>query len=88
MNAIEDNRWSRGFAALADLLPRPRAILAISAHWYVDGAYVMANAMPRTIHDFGGFPRGGKARASKLSPEHRKTVAQKAARKRWADKDR
>lgn len=57
MNAIEDNRWSRGFAALADLVPRPRAILAISAHWYVDGTRVMANAMPRTIHDFGGFPR-------------------------------
>lgn len=57
MNAIEDNRWSRGFAALAGLIPRPRAILAISAHWYVDGTYVMVNAAPRTIHDFGGFPR-------------------------------
>ena len=57
MNAIEDNRWSRGFAALADLVPRPRAILAISAHWYVDGTFVTANATPRTIHDFGGFPR-------------------------------
>jgi 4,5-DOPA dioxygenase extradiol len=57
MNAIEDNRWSRGFAALAGLIPRPRAILTISAHWYVDGTYVMANTTPRTIHDFGGFPR-------------------------------
>lgn len=56
MNAIDDNRWSRGFAALAERMPRPRAILAISAHWYVDGTYVMANARPRTIHDFGGFP--------------------------------
>jgi 4,5-DOPA dioxygenase extradiol len=57
INAIEDNRWSRGFAALAGQVPRPRAILAISAHWFVDGTYVMANAKPRTIHDFGGFPR-------------------------------
>lgn len=57
MNAIEDNRWSRGFAALAERVPRPRAILAISAHWYLDGTYVMADAEPRTLHDFGGFPR-------------------------------
>jgi 4,5-DOPA dioxygenase extradiol len=57
MNAIEDNRWSRGFAALADLVPRPRAIVAISAHWYTDASYVMANARSRTIHDFGGFPQ-------------------------------
>ena len=57
MNAIETNRWSRGFAALAERVPRPRAILAISAHWYVDGTYVMANTEPRTIHDFSGFPR-------------------------------
>ncbi len=57
MNAIEDNRWSRGFAELAAGMPRPRAILSISAHWYVDATYLMANAHPRTIHDFGNFPR-------------------------------
>lgn len=57
MNAIEDSPWSRGFAELAHRVPRPRAILAISAHWYVDGTYVLANAAPPTIHDFGGFPR-------------------------------
>lgn len=57
MNAIEDNPWSRGFAELALRVPRLRAILAISAHWYVDGTYAMANAVPPTIHDFGGFPR-------------------------------
>jgi 4,5-DOPA dioxygenase extradiol len=56
MNAIEDNRWSRGFAALGEQLPRPVAILAISAHWYVDGTYLTADALPETIHDFGGFP--------------------------------
>lgn len=57
MNAIEDNRWNRGFAKLRDLVPRPAAILAISAHWYVKGSYVTANTQPRTIHDFGGFPK-------------------------------
>lgn len=56
MNVIEDNTWSRGFAALGRAVPRPRAILAISAHWYVDGCLVTSNAAPRTIHDFGGFP--------------------------------
>ncbi len=56
MNAIEDNRWSRGFRALAAELPVPRAILAVSAHWYVDGTFTTANDRPSTIHDFGGFP--------------------------------
>ena len=57
MNAIEDNRWSRGFAALRHEVPTPAAILAISAHWYVDGTLLTANANPPTIHDFGGFPQ-------------------------------
>jgi 4,5-DOPA dioxygenase extradiol len=56
MNVIEDNPWSRGFAALAGLVRRPSAILAISAHWYVDGTYLTSSARPKTIHDFGGFP--------------------------------
>jgi 4,5-DOPA dioxygenase extradiol len=56
MNAIEDNAWSRGFRALASELPRPRAVLAISAHWYVEGTCATGNPRPRTIHDFGGFP--------------------------------
>jgi 4,5-DOPA dioxygenase extradiol len=56
MNAIEDNRWSRAFGALAAELPQPRAILAVSAHWYVDGTFTTANPRPETIHDFGGFP--------------------------------
>lgn len=57
MNAPEDNRWSRVFAALRNEVPLPQAILAISAHWFVNGAYLTSNAMPRTIHDFAGFPR-------------------------------
>ncbi len=57
MNAIEDNQWSRGFRDLAALLPRPRAILAVSAHWYANGTFVTGNERPETIHDFGGFPQ-------------------------------
>jgi 4,5-DOPA dioxygenase extradiol len=56
MNAIEDNAWSRGHAALADLMPRPRAILAVSAHWESDGVFTTLDDPPATIHDFGGFP--------------------------------
>jgi 4,5-DOPA dioxygenase extradiol len=56
MNAIEENVWSRGFRALAATLPPPKAILAISAHWYVEGTFTTANERPETIHDFGGFP--------------------------------
>jgi 4,5-DOPA dioxygenase extradiol len=57
MNAIEDNRYTRAWRALGTSLPRPRAILAISAHWYLPAILVTANEHPRTIHDFGGFPR-------------------------------
>ena len=57
MNVIEDNRWSRGFVRLGEMLPRPRAILAVSAHWFVDGTHLTANDAPRTIHDFSGFPK-------------------------------
>jgi len=56
MNAVEDNTWSQGFRALAGLLPRPRVVLAISAHWYVSGTFLTGEAKPKTIHDFGGFP--------------------------------
>lgn len=56
MNAIDDNVWSRGFRELGSVLPRPKAVLAISAHWYIRGTAVTANDFPPTIHDFGGFP--------------------------------
>ena len=57
MNALQTNDWTRGWAALGSTLPRPRAVLAISAHWYIPGTAVTAMDSPRTIHDFGGFPR-------------------------------
>jgi 4,5-DOPA dioxygenase extradiol len=57
MNAIDDNPWSRAFASLGNALPQARAIVAISAHWFTRGTFVTANESPRTIHDFGGFPK-------------------------------
>lgn len=56
LNAVVETIYARGWEALGQSLGRPRAILAISAHWYVNGAAVTAMAAPRTIHDFGGFP--------------------------------
>ena len=56
LNALQENDWTRAWAALGATLPRPRAVLSISAHWYVGETAVTAMAAPRTIHDFGGFP--------------------------------
>jgi 4,5-DOPA dioxygenase extradiol len=56
MNALGDNEYTQAWRRIGEQVARPRAILAISAHWYVPGTRVMSNAMPRTIHDFGGFP--------------------------------
>lgn len=57
MNAIERNEFHLGWAEVAKRLPRPRAILCVSAHWETRGAHVTAAAMPATIHDFYGFPQ-------------------------------
>ena len=56
MNALDDNAYTRAWAALGARF-HPRAILAISAHWFLPGVAVTAADPPRTIHDFGGFPR-------------------------------
>jgi 4,5-DOPA dioxygenase extradiol len=56
LNAIGRNAWTRSWAALGAALPRPRAILAVSAHWYLPETAVTAMPAPRTIHDFAGFP--------------------------------
>lgn len=56
MNTLELNEFTEAWRSLGERLPRPRAILAISAHWYVPGTAVTSMATPRTIHDFSGFP--------------------------------
>ncbi|HVO18644.1 MAG TPA: 4,5-DOPA dioxygenase extradiol [Anaeromyxobacter sp.] len=56
MNALDDNVWGRRLRDLARQLPRPRAILAVSAHWYLAGTFTTSSERPETIHDFGGFP--------------------------------
>ncbi|MES2776017.1 MAG: 4,5-DOPA dioxygenase extradiol [Bacteroidota bacterium] len=57
MNAIEQNEFVRGWQTLGESLPKPNAILCISAHWETRGTMITAMEKPPTIHDFGGFPK-------------------------------
>lgn len=84
MNVLEDNQYTRAWRHLGEVLPRPKAIVVISAHWFTRGTGVTAMETPETIHDFGGFPQalydthypapGSPALAQRLvdllAPEH------------------
>lgn len=57
MNVLEDNQHTRAWQRLGETLPRPKAIVVVSAHWFTRGTGVTAMPNPKTIHDFGGFPQ-------------------------------
>lgn len=57
MNAIEDNEYSRTWSKIAKEIPKPKAILAISAHWFTGGSKIQNDKNPRTIYDMYGFPK-------------------------------
>jgi 4,5-DOPA dioxygenase extradiol len=56
MNALLTNRYTEAWTTIAADLPKPRAVLCVSAHWYTRGSALTINTAPKTIHDFGGFP--------------------------------
>lgn len=56
MNALAHNTWTEGWASLGARMPQPRAVLSVSAHWYLPGTRVTSTPAPRTIYDFAGFP--------------------------------
>lgn len=73
MNAIEENEFTKKWVEIAKNLPKPTAILCISAHWETKGTFITAMPMPDTIHDFGGFPQ--KLFDAKYPAKGNKTLA-------------
>ncbi|HPI53372.1 MAG TPA: 4,5-DOPA dioxygenase extradiol [Chitinophagaceae bacterium] len=57
MNAIEDNEFSQRWKQMGQEIPRPKAVICVSAHWLTNGLFITAMNQPKTIHDFGGFPK-------------------------------
>ncbi len=57
MNALATNSYTEGWRSIGASMPRPKGIVCVSAHWYIDDTKVTAMPSPKTIHDFGGFPR-------------------------------
>lgn len=57
LNAIQRNAYTEGWVGIGQAIEKPKAVLCISAHWYIPETVVTAMPQPRTIHDFGGFPR-------------------------------
>ncbi len=57
MNAVTNNRYTEAWRHIGKHIPKPKAILSISAHWFVPGTGITVSTAPRTIQDFGGFPR-------------------------------
>lgn len=57
MNGIENNQFSKQWVNLGKEIPKPKAVLVVSAHWLTRGTFVTAMEQPKTIHDFGGFPK-------------------------------
>ncbi len=57
MFALAENSYTAGWRRLGEEIPKPKAIVSVSAHWFVSGTRVTVNPFPKTIHDFGGFPK-------------------------------
>ena len=57
MNAVEQNRYTAAWQTFGQSIPKPKAVLAVSAHWYINATAALATPIPKTIHDFYGFPQ-------------------------------